>query len=251
MNKERKRYLIISADDFGLVPSVTAGILYGLSNGAITETNCIATSTYCAEATMLAKQHHLTHMGIHLNLEIGHACSDGSALPNKQLLRGTTVYYHWVEQEFIAQCNWLIEQGITLTHLTYHKEIIIDVKMAQIIGRIAKLFGVPVRRVANQQLNTYLTRMHIDMPDERIANTGGRDYSFTYLQDKLHAASKKNHTVVEVICHPGYLSEELRQVSSLNEGRVLDLKLFTDPKTICMIEEEGYTLQNYLILGDK
>ncbi|WP_208788137.1 ChbG/HpnK family deacetylase [Enterococcus casseliflavus] len=251
MNNNHRLDLIISADDFGLVPSVTDGILQGMSNGCITETNLIATSAYCVEAATTAKQHHLTHMGIHLNLEIGHSCFDGSALPNNKLPKGSWIYYNWVEKEFIAQCECLIRQGITLSHLTYHKDIITDVNMAQIVAKIAKLYKIPIRRVGNQKLNAYLTNLQINMPDIRIANTGGIDYSFTYLREKLHLVSKSTPKVVEVICHPGYTSEILSHISSLNVGRLQELKLFTDPKTICMIEEEGYTLQNYSILGDK
>lgn len=36
-----EHYLIVSADDFGLVPSVTEGIIEGLSNGCITETTIL------------------------------------------------------------------------------------------------------------------------------------------------------------------------------------------------------------------
>lgn len=51
-----EHYLIVSADDFGLVPSVTEGIIAGLSTGGITETNFITTSEYRVEAARLAKR---------------------------------------------------------------------------------------------------------------------------------------------------------------------------------------------------
>jgi predicted glycoside hydrolase/deacetylase ChbG (UPF0249 family) len=247
-----EHYLIISADDFGLVPSVTEGILEGLSKGCITETNYIATSDYCVEAAKSAKMNRINHMGIHLNLEIGHSCYDGSKLPNKMIVIGTSEYYEWVEKEFFSQCEYLLNQGLVLTHLTYHKNIIIDYKMAKIIVRIAQFYDVPVRRVSDERINNYLANTGIKMTDRRIANDPGIDYSINYLYKKLKInRNDEKGSIVEVICHPGYLSKELSEVSSLNRSRLKELKLFTDSQTICMIRKEGYKLKNYSILGEK
>ena len=242
-----EHYLIVSADDFGLVPSVTEGIIAGLSTGGITETNFITTSEYRVEAARLAKKNQIKHMGIHLNLEIGHSCCDGSQLPNKTIVVRTSEYYDWIEKEFFAQCEYLLNQGLMLTHLTYHKNIIIDYRMADIIIKIARFYGVPVRRVSNERTNA-----GIKMPDKRIANVAGIDYSLNYLYESLKISSDDaNSSIVEVICHPGYMSEELSKVSSLNASRLKELKLFTDSQTICMIKKEGYILKNYSILGEK
>lgn len=246
-----EHYLIVSADDFGLVPSVTEGILEGLSKGCITETNYIATSDYCVEAARSAKMNRINHMGIHLNLEIGHSCHDGSQLPNKMIVIGTPDYYDWVEKEFFSQCEYLLNQGLILTHLTYHKNIIIDYQMAEIIIKIAQFYDIPVRRVSNEWVNTYLTNAGIKMTDKRIVNAAGIDYSINYLYERLKIKNDDNSSIVELICHPGYLSEELSKVSSLNASRLKELKLFTDLQTICMIKKEGYKLKNYSILGEK
>ena len=72
-----------------------------------------------------------------------------------------------------------------LTHLTYHKNIIIDYRMADIIIKIARFYGVPVRRVSNERINNYLTNAGIKMPDKRIANVAGIDYSLNYLYESL------------------------------------------------------------------
>ena len=246
-----EHYLIVSADDFGLVPSVTEGIIEGLSKGCITETNYIATSDYCVEAARLAKINQIKHMGIHLNLEIGYSRHDGSQLPNEIMIVGTSEYYEWVEKEIFAQCEYLLKQGLILTHLTYHKHIIIDYKMADIIIKIARFYEVPVRRVTDERINTYLANAGIKMADKRIANTVGIDYSINYLHESLKISSDDNSSIVELICHPGYLSEALSEVSSLNTSRLKELKLFTDSQTICMIRKEGYKLKNYSILGEK
>lgn len=246
-----EHFLIVSADDFGLVPSVTEGIIEGVSKGGITETNYIATSEYCAEAAGLAKKNQIKYMGIHLNLEIGHSCYDGRQLPNKTIVVGTSEYYDWIEKEFFSQCEYLLHQGLILTHLTYHKNIIIDYKMADIIIKIARFYGVPVRRVSNERINKYLTNARIKMTDKRIVNVAGIEYSLDYLYENLKISSEDdNSSIVEVICHPGYLSEELSKTSSLTTSRLKELKLFTDLQTICMIKKEGYELKNYSIFGE-
>ncbi|MGX7131319.1 ChbG/HpnK family deacetylase [Enterococcus songbeiensis] len=248
MKNSSSRSLIISADDFGLVPSVTKGILYGISKGCITETNFIATSPYCQEAALLAKQNQLNNMGIHLNLEIGYSCYDGRDLSKKNLEVGTPEFYTWVEKEFFSQCEFLIAQDIALTHLTYHKNIIIDQRMCEIIAKLAMFYNIPVRRLSNERLNDYLLDYGIKMPEKRIVNPLGVKYSLRYLQEELREAAQCR--LVEVICHPGYMSQVLRQMSSLNESRPTELKLFTDFKTTCMIREEGYSLTDYSIFGD-
>lgn len=234
--------LIISADDFGLVPSVSAGILEGLATGCMTETNFIATSPYRMDGVKQAHKQRLSRIGIHLNLEVGFACSDQHPLPNLSLSVGTEAYYHWVEAEFFAQCAFLEKNHLTLTHLTYHKNIIIDERLTAIIIKIAKVYQVPVRRLPNENFNRQLEKAQLLLPEKKIINPANIPYSLAFLQQQLQKIEAKT---VEVICHPGYASKELAEISSLVTSRPQELKLFTDPKTTCMIRKEGFQLTNY------
>lgn len=241
--------LIISADDFGLAPSVTEGIIFGLSKGCITDTNLIATSPYSIQSILMAKQNNLNQMGIHLNLEIGNSCLDGQSLKNKRFKNDNQEYYSWVEKEFLCQCNFLVNHNLKLTHITYHKNIINNQKMATIIVKLAQLFKVPIRRTSNPKVNSYLRDADMIMPTRRITNPINQTYSLSYLQQQL--STFKDHELIEIICHPGYTSPELQKLSSLTNDRIKDLKLFTDQQTICMIRKEGYQLTNYSVFGEK
>lgn len=237
-----KKYLIINADDFGLTEEVSLAIVNALKKHAITDTNVVTTSEYSKKSLLLAKKENILSMGIHLNLEIGDSLYYGREMSFLNRLIGTDQYYKIIENEFNEQIEYLSRFGVELTHLTYHKNIINNYEMVNIVKRIALERNVPVRRIMSEKFNKVLIQEDILMCDAKLINTSN-DYSKQELNRLLLKA--QNSCTSELVCHPGFVSKNLFGLSSMTYTRENEYNLFTSLDIQCMIKEMGFHLINY------
>lgn len=213
----QKKYLIISGDDYGLTRGISEGILDALDLNGISDTNFVATSEFSLESLELAKKRNLLTMGIHLNLEIGHSVYYRREMDffNKHLKHAN--YFSMIENEFHEQIRYLIRNGVTLSHITYHKNIINNSDMAGIIEKLALEYDVPVRKLENHQLNQLLKSKNILMCDKKIINKNNQRYSLDLLNDLFKHIDRSKR--IELVCHPGYVTNELYELSSMTKDR--------------------------------
>jgi len=73
------RRLIVNADDFGLTPGVSAGILSAHHHGIVTSTTLLATAAIDPEQLAALRDSGLG-VGIHVNLTLGRPLSNGRSL---------------------------------------------------------------------------------------------------------------------------------------------------------------------------
>lgn len=245
----KKRFLIIDADDFGLTKGVSEGIIQAMTHGSVTETNAITTAEYSQNSLKLAYKKNLMKMGIHLNLEVGYSLYYQREMLYLKEFQQTAKYYEMVEKEFFAQIEFLLNNKIKLTHITYHKNIISDRDMVHILIRLANAYRVPVRNLANASFNAYLASANVKTCDQKLINTNGEKYSLQLVRRLLSSAVRNKQS--ELICHPGYVDSDLEKLSSMTGTREEELALFTSPETKHIIEETGYTLTDYSCLTMK
>lgn len=149
--------LIINSDDFGLCPGVNMAVKQAHIDGVLTSATVMANMPAAKEAVKIGKQMPSLGIGVHLNLTEGKCVSSEkdiqpllnnegefvfspislavSALFRKSLRRA-------VEIELAAQIQWLIDKGITPTHLDSHKHIHAFPAIYTMIIRLAKRFGI-------------------------------------------------------------------------------------------------------------
>jgi hypothetical protein len=234
--------LIIDADDFGLTTDVSKGIIEAFQMGAISSTNALTTSEYFLPSVELAKQAGLKKMGIHLNIDIGDSLAMKRPMAELKELQADK-FFDTVKEEFFLQTEKLIEAGIELTHLTSHKFIVDSQQMIEIYIELAKEYKVPVRRLKEEWMNQKLQQAGCQMTEQLFINEGNTDYSYAVIGNMLEQA--RNYELSELICHVGYNSDELMQLSSLNEKREVELALFTDEKIKQLIQEKGVKLVSF------
>lgn len=129
--------LIVNADDFGLHPSINAGIIKGYREGFITSTSLMTTATYWQEAVALAKENPKLGVGVHLTL-VGSVPpalpedkvkslldADGLFLPDyvafaKRYYTGG-VKRSELEAELRAQIERSLASGVNITHIDSHQ----------------------------------------------------------------------------------------------------------------------------------
>src|SRR4029450_9113140 len=73
------RRLIVNADDFGLAPGVSTGILAAHQHGIVSSTTLLATATIDAESVRALRDSGVG-VGLHVNLTLGRPLSDGRSL---------------------------------------------------------------------------------------------------------------------------------------------------------------------------
>ena len=68
-------FLIVNADDFGLVPSVSEGILEAHERGIVSSTTALVTRPLAKSLIRKAKRYGDLGIGIHLNMTLGEPLS--------------------------------------------------------------------------------------------------------------------------------------------------------------------------------
>jgi len=146
------RRLIVNADDFGLTPGVSAGILDAHRHGIVTSTTVLVTSDIDREQLARARDSGIG-MGIHVNLTLGKPLTPARSLVdgNGRFIRdarrvAAQADSKDVEAEVTAQVE-RFEQvvGRPPTHLDSHHHVGMYAPVAEIVLSAARRAGAAVR----------------------------------------------------------------------------------------------------------
>ncbi|MGB8494858.1 MAG: ChbG/HpnK family deacetylase [Candidatus Acidiferrum sp.] len=186
-----------------------------------------------------------------------------------------------VEREWDAQIRKIREAGISPTHLDGHKHVHMLPGLFELALRLAKKHGIRAIRVAHEESSLrsalsagashyasvvlkqgvqarglkLLTRAARGMADREgittsdhfcgIAQTG--QLTREGIEELLE---KLPEGTTELMCHPGYVDEELRKTSTrLQESRKTELDILTDPQVRKIVAKRGIRLINYGFSG--
>ena len=238
--------LILNGDDFGLTRGVNLGIVEAFQRGALRSATVMAGMPAVDHAVELTKQTPGLKTGIHLRLTTGSPMADnvpsllgddGQLQKQSAFWPNTTMVAEEIERELRVQIDSLLAAGFTLTHMDGHHHCHSHHLVAPVVEKLASEYKLPVR------------------PCLKPVNYGATHLSFTdkFYGDDLKLDSLleivKNHLdktdVLEVMCHPAFIDNELNQVSNYCMPRVQELSILTDPKLIPALEEFGVTLTDY------
>lgn len=251
--------LIINADDFGLTESVSKGILKGMQEGIITDTTMLTNTRHFDRSIELAKEAGIEAMGVHLNLtllkpilESGKVQSivDGKGnFYRKPSLIPSTFHKGEVRAELRAQIEKFLSSGLTLTHIdTHHGFSVMHAEMFQIILELAKEYRVPMRKddvlTDDPFIKSQLAESGMKTTDVLCA-----DFSVPIMQESVLintiAKYKQTNATIEIPCHPGFVDDELRTISSLNDEREEDLQLLLKQEWLGYMKEQGIELISF------
>lgn len=132
------RYLILQADDFGLTPGITDGILEAHSQGLLTSTSLLIGAADAPRAARLAREH--SRLGVGLHLTLSHARPQLSARRIPTLVgpdghfpdNPAQVLQHLnagllnpieLKAELEAQILATRDLGLTITHIDSHNHL--------------------------------------------------------------------------------------------------------------------------------
>jgi predicted glycoside hydrolase/deacetylase ChbG (UPF0249 family) len=245
------RTLIVNADDFGLTPGVSRGILEAGAGGIVTSTTVIVNRPLEAE---LAAQLDASGLGVglHLNLTLGAPVCDPRRVPSLVDHEGRFVRDAREAAARADKAEARIELGNQIdafrrlfgrfpTHLDTHHHVGRHEPILELVLDFARALGVPVRS-QDETVRAAARRVNLRTP-EHFAGESGPDPYWTAERVLDHLRSLAPG-VTEFMTHPGYFDDSLAY-SRYGRQRETELAGLTDPRARELIEREGIRLANF------
>ena len=188
--------IIINADDFGLCDTVNKAVAQAHTKGVLTSATIMANMPAAKDAIKIARQLPALGIGVHLNLSMGQPLSNDicvKSLLNKNGNLGlspakltilSTLSHKFrtaIRTELASQIQWVIDNGLTPTHLDSHKHIHSFPAIFPIVCELARRFKIPAIRFTYEPKQ--ILRLPWPLPSE-----GGRKRA-----GKIRAMAKINH----------------------------------------------------------
>lgn len=248
--------LIINADDFGLTDGCNRGIVDAMKNGIVTSTTVMINMPKAMEAIDLAKKIGVREMGLHLTLTCGKPLLSKEEVPslvdeNGQFYRRIAkllpvVNLEEAEKELRTQIKEFLKTGLKLTHLDSHHHVHMYDGITEIVSKLAKEYCVPVRH-PNEETKEYLSKLGIKTTDFFSMDFYGEGVTLENLKKIIKQFPEGT---IEIMVHPAYVDEELKNISSYNTNRAKELEILTSREIKEWIEKESIKLINFASLED-
>lgn len=268
------KYLVINADDFGLTPGVNEAVIRAHQGGVLTSATLMAGGLAWQEAVELSKATPSLGVGVHLTLTALKPVLPPEQIPSLVGRSGGFRRQFWwaplwrkaeVEREWRAQITRLMEAGLRPTHLDSHHHVHLWPGLTEVVGNLAREFGIPAVRYISPHS---FTLMGVGGWQRWIATASWRRAgaqalakpdtvagieAFPSNRDGLAAyLIRLEPGVHELYCHPGSAGDTvLAGISSLTEKRVGETELLRQPWFKELLAEEDTSLVNYKILGEE
>jgi hopanoid biosynthesis associated protein HpnK len=158
---QRKKRLIVAADDFGLTEGVNQAIATAYRNGILTTASVIVNGRAFELAVGIVKNNPGLDVGLHLNLTEGLSTADPTGIPSLANLSGF-LYDHPLklaaalfrgrvrsadlETEIRTQIEKTIGSGLEITHIDGHKHVHVIPQVFQAICHAAPDYGIQAIR---------------------------------------------------------------------------------------------------------
>jgi hypothetical protein len=243
------RQVIINADDFGLSPGVNQGIIQAYQAGGITSTSMMVNMPGLDHALSLARSLPDLGIGLHFNLTYGRPVSEPSLVPS--LVKPDGAFHQGecglirdlaeIAQELDAQWNVLVQASLSPTHLDSHQLLHQnDPIIFKIMAQKAVRENIPLRRSQVRHTSPDMTALR--MTDMILLDTYGDHEG---LQRLLQHLSTVPDGITEIVCHPGYVDDALREISNWLDIREHELAVFVNQDVPRTIQALGIMPTNY------
>ena len=281
------RQMIVNADDFGVSPGVSRGIIQAHLEGIVTSASVMVTMPWAAEAIVVAQSEaRKLGLGLHLNLTAGFPISPPEDVPDLVdsdgrfrrkadiVLALPMVDMAQVERELRAQIARFISLvGHPPDHLDSHHHITyLNPAIFSLMLRLAKEFAVPIRcpfltdlenvipwmlsqngAADRRAVESLILKLRSELTDSGVRAPDHAIVNFfgdhIALGDLLLILTSIPEGVSEMMCHPGWTDDELRVSSGYTDARKMELRALTHPSAREVIESEGIELITFADLG--
>jgi hopanoid biosynthesis associated protein HpnK len=238
-----EKYVIFTADDFGLADPLNAAVNLAHRQGLLRCASLMAAGPRTREALGLARQLPGLCLGVHLTLiqgraslpppAIPHLVNSGGFFPNNPVTTGWRYFCQSqvlpeVRRELAAQIETILRAGVQVWHLNGHLNLHLHPRLFPVVVDLAQQYGIPAVRLAREDWRTTLA-LAPDRPlpkiaqglifallhrrAARLARAAGlafNDHLFGLLNDGrlteaylMGLVPRLEPGVTEIYCHPG------------------------------------------------
>lgn len=218
---------IINADDFGMTPGVTAGILHALQFGVVTSTTAMVNCPFAKESLILAKNYPDLGIGLHFVLDAGNPISNqvpslidhtGKFLSGSSLAESAKKAD--IKAELLAQLELMLQWNPNVTHIDSHHHIHLHLPEAlEAVLEVAEAYKLPVRSFTENDWH------HVDSTDKLYYKFYGIENVNLPCLESILANLEEGTS--EIMCHPAFLDPWLSITSSYTETRMKELEILT------------------------
>jgi predicted glycoside hydrolase/deacetylase ChbG (UPF0249 family) len=261
------KWLIVNADDFAFSPAVARGILEAHRKGIVTSASAMMNFPWSHEWVSCGARERDLGLGVHLVFTAGVPMLNSSQVPSlveasgafrawdQQLALRETIDVRELEAEWRAQLEAFERAaGRTPDHLDGHHFVFLWPPFFELYLELARELGVPVRaplsaQTAPEELlpcleidRQMLAEKHIPHPDHFVCDFYDQTVRVETL-DRIFEGIGQG--VSELMCHPGYVDQELRAADPYTDPREEELWLLCAPQVRSRVEMFGIQLGNY------
>ncbi len=133
------KQLIVTADDAGLDPGMTAGAIEAHRNGIVTACSIVANGLAFDDAVERLREAPSLSVGVHLTLVEERALTTGEPLP-RNWMRFVLSRRGDIERELRAQIEKVLTTGLRVTHLNSHQHL--HMMFFPLVERLAAEYGI-------------------------------------------------------------------------------------------------------------
>lgn len=276
--------VFVTADDFGFTKGVTDGILHCHDKGLVTNTSLMVNMPDASRAMELSKSRPNLSVGLHVNLTQGKPLSKAESIPslvdkNGNFRKLSLTYPRKanpadLRREVCAQIEHFKEYKTPRFHLDGHHYVTFIPSVLNIVLDVSKKYGIDSMRMIDMDMikrgvkrkiigfsllcmgtkavfgfSRHVTRWRklIDKTNIAISDSlvswelyGDADP----VSSLLKTFSRLPQGVTEIFCHPGYVDDQLRSISTYTDIRDKELKAFTNPVVLKAFNDTGANLSN-------
>lgn len=249
-----ERVLIVNADDFGLSKGQNYGIVEAYRNGVVTSTTALVNGEAIDHAAQLSRELPALGVGMHFVLTLGKPVSEMPGLTRDGLLgkwiwqmaEEDTLPLDEIAHELACQYQRFIDVfGREPTHLDSHHHVHMFPQIFPIVARFAAQRGIALRIDRQTVLNAD------DLPSDLRSTQGfssefyGEEITEACFLRILDASTHRGETSLEVMCHPAFVDNIIRQ-SAYCYPRLTELEVLTSASLKAAIAERGYRPGSFL-----
>lgn len=254
--KGAPRYLIVTAEDYGLSPSVSRGILDSVRFGIVRNV-AVLTNIVTDEDLTRLKELSGASAGLHFTLTAGKPLNPPEKVPSLVDENGN-FYSRWerlngratqeeIELELEAQYRRLRKAGFRVCHLNSHHHIHIQPLVLEVFLRFARRHRIPVR-ASIPPLREILEKAGIPTIQHYIGDFF--DEPNITVEGLMRILRNISYGFTELPCHPGLPDPELLKYSSYTFQRAVELATLTNSEIQSFLEKEGIVLTSFCVLKE-
>ncbi|MFY9825977.1 MAG: ChbG/HpnK family deacetylase [Thermoanaerobaculia bacterium] len=265
--------LVVTADDVGLHPGMTAGALKAHDEGIVTACSVVANGRAFDDAAERLRDRPGLDIGIHLTLvgerplsSAGRVRSllgrDGALLPDfraftrRYLLGGIEAIE--VEGELRGQIERLLATGLRIVHANSHQHLHVLPRIFEIVVRLAQEHRIPFVRVPREPaarglsprslqigiLNLLSRRLEVRSV-QTVERTVGVLDAGRLTTERLARILEDVAGLSELVCHPGLGDAALAAEYDWGYGWDRETAALCDPRLPDLLRTQGIELTSF------